>query len=285
MVDGLRMHHLQADVTPLSLAGAAPPLAATPPADISLAPTTEDIWMRSGDGSVARMTENVDLTSDLSALRSAKYPDAMGRVHSVITSDVSLSPSNYHVEGVTASLAYNPIPAGLPTAFGPFGVQSDGCPLAAPPSPAAVTDVNAPPICGTVAQPGMPPSTVKYVDALHEISAKQAQISANLVGEDLKPSLLDMRNQISADTILVGKVGRISFTGTVRTDAATFINAVDAYDALLRDALAIQTPTWFSGYNKYSSSLRAAMTLRRAVGNQVRSDLGFAPSTCSFYYP
>jgi hypothetical protein len=284
IVAGVRMHHLQAAVTAQSLQASAPASGATPPPGVSVAPTTQDIWMRSSDGSVARMTLTINVTSDMTALRSAQHPDVAGEIHSVITEDARLKPlAVQHMGAPPVSLTSDPVAPSVFAAFGVFGVQVDSCPQSVQP---ATIQTDAPPDCGTVVEPGMPAATVAYVTALHEESGKQALISASIASGHGKPSLLDLQTQISADHTFVSEVTRIRFAGTVLADAEAFTSAINAYDALIRDALAIQTPAWFSGYNKYGSALNEAVNLRHAISAQLRADLGLpASSTCAFFYP
>jgi hypothetical protein len=126
-VNGVAMHHLQATVTALSLSGGAPPAGATPPPGVSVAPTTEDIWLRSADGAVARMSGNIDLTENLTALRTPQHPDAAGTVHSIVANDATFTPSHTGVIPPTPTLTSDPVPAAVSAAFGPFGVQRDSC--------------------------------------------------------------------------------------------------------------------------------------------------------------
>ena len=127
VVGGERTHHLHASVTPESLEGAAPSPGASPVAGLSLVASTLDLWIRDSDASVARMSEHIDMTSDLAQFRDAQHPDAGGTVHSVVNSDLSMVPASVSVASPTVSLPGDPIPASVAYAFGPFGVQTDNC--------------------------------------------------------------------------------------------------------------------------------------------------------------
>jgi hypothetical protein len=125
-VGGTAVRHLEADVTAQSLAGAAPSADATPHPGVSVAPTTIDVWMRVTDGSVSRISEHLDMTADLRMFRTPAYPDELGTVHSVLTGDVTMSPSRTSVQAPSATLSTDPA-AAISLAFGPFGVQTDNC--------------------------------------------------------------------------------------------------------------------------------------------------------------
>lgn len=126
-VGGVPMHHLHAAVTPESLGGAAPSPGATPLAGISMGPSGLDLWVRASDATVARMTEHIDMTTDMSQFRDAQHPDVAGSVHSVVDSDQSLVAASTRVASPAVSLGSDPIPPSVALAFGPFGVQTDSC--------------------------------------------------------------------------------------------------------------------------------------------------------------